>query len=88
MIKEINKMQHYEIPGGDKRYYINANGDIYSMRTQDYLRREGNQIILTLNGVRKKYNSKTLLIETLLACVDKLNEDNNKLCSMLMHYYK
>ena len=88
MIKEINKIEHYAIPGGNNRYYINANGDIYSMRTHDYLRREGNQIVLTLDGVRKKYNSKTLLIETLLACVEKLNDDNKKLCSMLMHYYK
>ena len=34
MIKEINEITHYVIPGTNNKYYINDDGDVYSMRTK------------------------------------------------------
>ena len=60
-MKIINNKRHYEIPGSNGRYYINMNCDIYSTNTRDYLFKQGNQVQLTLNGERNRYNTKKLL---------------------------
>lgn len=88
MIKKINGTEHYKVSGGDGKYYINQNGDVYSMRTNDYLRRDGNLIYMSINGTYKRYNCKDILIMTLIDITDELRKQNSGLCDMLMHYYK
>lgn len=88
MTKVINGEKHYEVVGGAGKYYINENGDVYSIRINDYLSRNCNQVRLSINGVFKKYNCKNLLIEALINTVNELTAENKGLCECLMHYYK
>lgn len=55
------------IPGTDDKYYISITGDIYSIKNQSYIAKEGNTVRLTINGNRARYNCDKLLIEALLA---------------------
>ena len=79
MKKVINDVDHYLVPGTDKTYYINLDGDVYNIKKQRYISRTGNMISLNRDGSYKKYSCKDLLIDALLAHIDDIKRLINRL---------
>ena len=88
MIKEINEITHYVIPGTNNKYYINDDGDVYSIRKKDYLSKKHNTVKLTIYGEQKRISVNTLLLDTYREITRHLNEQNKEMAKLIMHYYK
>ena len=77
-MKIINNKRYFEIPDSDGRYYINMNCDVYSTKTRNNLFKQGNQVELTLNGERNRYNTKRLLPLALEHEINVLTAENRE----------
>lgn len=74
----ISDTDHYLIPGTDKTYYINLDGDVYNIKKQRYISRTGNMISLNKDGIYRKYSCKDLLIDALSAHIEDMKRLINR----------
>ena len=72
MKQTINNIDHYLIPGTDKTYYINLDGNVYNIKKQKYLSRTGNIVSLNRDGSYRKHSCKDLLIDALAAHINDI----------------
>lgn len=82
-MKIIDNKEYYEIPNTNGRYYICIEGEVYSERTHRHLYKQYNQVQMTMNGVRGRYNTNKLLLLALKYELDSVKQEREKYSQLI-----
>lgn len=72
----LGNMDYYLLPGTNNMYYINVDGDVYSMHKHKVLTnsKNTNSIRLTINGKQKRFKVKDAIIEALFNYIEEISQ--------------